>query len=75
MCSPRANLPCPMGIGHHPWARMSLLIAPATRLAGVATARPSSAAGSAGASDTETQSSTSGLTWTTWSNLTAIPMS
>ena len=31
MCSPRANLPCPMGIGHQACARMSRLIDPALR--------------------------------------------
>jgi hypothetical protein len=37
MISPRANFPCPIGIGHQAWARMSRLIDPAPRLPGVAT--------------------------------------
>ena len=37
MSSPRANFPCPIGIGHQAWARMSRLIDPAPRLPGVAT--------------------------------------
>jgi len=37
MCSPRANFPCPAGIGHHAWARINRMTDPAPRRAGVAT--------------------------------------
>jgi len=36
MWSPRANFPCPMGIGHQAWARVSRLIDPAPCLLGAA---------------------------------------
>jgi hypothetical protein len=53
---PWVNCPCPIGIGHQASARTSLLVAPAPRPQGVASAWPPAAE----ATDTATQSSTSG---------------